>query len=194
MGSSVLWANLPVTSSCLVWSVCWREGMPPRGTLTDLSVVLVLISHSSTSEKQKVLHRYQGNPRDKLNVGVEWLESSPEKKDLEVLIDEKHNTSNIHLQPQKPTISCAASKEVRPIGLGRWLSPSALMPPGVLLWALDTQHKDMELLERVQGRTTRMIGGLEHLSYKDRLRELELFSLEKWRLQVNLIVAFQYLK
>jgi len=56
------------------------------------------------------------------------------------------------------------------------------------------QHKkNMDLLEGIQ-RATKMIRRLEHFSYKDRLRELGFFSLEKRRFQGDLILAFQYLK
>jgi len=114
-----------------------------------------------------VLHVGRGNPKHNYRLGGQWLESSPEEKDSEVLVDEKLNMSQqcaLAAQKANCILGCIKSSVANRAREGILPLYSTLVRPHlescIQLWS--PQHKkEMDVLEWGQRRAKKMIRGLE---------------------------------
>ncbi|KAK4823641.1 hypothetical protein QYF61_004562 [Mycteria americana] len=117
-----------------------------------------------------------------------YLESSFAENDLEFLVDTKLNMSLKCAFVAKNTnspLGCSrqsVARRSKEVFLPLYSTGETLLECWVQAWAPQGK-RHMDVLERVQRRAMKMIKGLEHLSYEERVRELGLFSLEKRRLR-----------
>ncbi|KAJ7399317.1 hypothetical protein BTVI_116116 [Pitangus sulphuratus] len=144
----------------------------------------------------RVLHLGRNYPRHQHRLGAGLLESSSVEKDLGVLRDSELSMSqqcarvakkaNGILGCSRKSIASRSRKVILPLysTLLRHIQSCAQF------W--DPRDKrNMELLEQVESRAAK---GLKHLSYEERLRDLDLFSLKKRQLRDDLINIYKYLK
>ena len=150
--------------------------------------------------KCKVMHIGYRNPQSEYFLQGKALESTDSEKDLGVVI-----TSDLKFSKQCIAAEKKAQKLLgyikRQFGYRKKeivlsLYNSLVRPHleyAVQFWS-PSYRKDITRLERVQARATKLIPELRHMCYTDRLKELNLFSLETRRLRGQLIEVFKILR
>ena len=151
-------------------------------------------------EKCKVMHIGKSNPGFSYDLGGSTLQKTKREKDLGVLI-----TDDLKSADQVASAAAAANSMIWRIRktftcLDEHTLPAlykALVRPrmefAVQAWSPHLR-KDINQLEKVQRRATKLIPSLASLPYEARLKKLNLTTLEDRRQRGDMIEAFKILK
>ena len=144
--------------------------------------------------------QFSWKPPLTIQVGGPMAWAQPYQKDLGVLVNGKLDMSqHCTLADQKANhmlgcIKSSVASRAKEVILPLYSAPVMFhLEYCIQMWS-PQYMRDVDLLKHVHRRATKMIQGIEHLCYEDRLREPGLYNLERRRLQWDLTVAFHYLK
>ena len=151
-------------------------------------------------DKCKVLHLGYNNSRHNYYINGTEIQKVQEEKDLGVIISEdlkpkKHiakivKSANRLLGMIRRTITCKNKSNI----LNLYISlVRPILDYGAAIWNPHLKE-DIQKIERIQRRATKMITGMRNLSYEERLRKCKLMSLESRRRRYDLIETFKIMK
>jgi hypothetical protein len=148
-------------------------------------------------KKCKVMHLGRNNTESEYRMGGKALEKTVEERDLGIQVSNK----------LKPAAQCAHAARTAQAVLGQisrafqyrdrsifvQLYKQYVKPHlefSVQAWS-PWSAADKELLEKVQRRAVRMVSGLKSRDYEDRLRELNLTTLEERRHRADMLQMYK---
>ncbi|CAM5112215.1 unnamed protein product [Natator depressus] len=138
-----------------------------------------------SKDKCKILHLGRNNQLHTYKMGNDYLGRSTVERDLGVIVDHNLNMSqqcNAVAKKANIILGCTSRSSISKTREVILLLYSALIRPQLeycVPFRAPYFRKDVEKLEKVQRRATKMIKGLENMAYEGRLKKLGLFSLEK---------------
>ena len=154
-------------------------------------------------DKCHVMHIGNNNPKHEYTMSkgeeLHKLEKVSSEKDLGILIDDKLKFSehiNIKVNKANQILGCIKhtfkhlTKDVFKLLYKSLVRPH--LEYNSVIWSPHLK-KDMDSIERVQRRATKMVPELRNLSYEDRLRQLELPTLKFRRDIADIIEVYNIL-
>lgn len=150
--------------------------------------------------KCKIMHIGRKNNSDSYVMDSNNLDIIEREKDLGVIINSRLDSSEQTVEARKKGLRMLGainrnvgykSKEVVKKLYTAYVRPH--LEYCVQAWC-PMYEKDCWLLERVQKRATKMINGFGSLSYEERLKQLDMFSLRYRRLRGDLIEVFKFVQ
>ena len=141
-------------------------------------------------DKCKVLHIGSKNINFEYSLNNKWLPTNSKEKDLGVIVTNDLKSSEQCIQAKNNAnkilgiinrgITYKSEEVIKKLYIS-YVRPH--LEYCVQFWS-PSYCKDIDILEGVQRRATKLIPSIRNLPYEDRLKKLNLFSLKKRRLVI----------